>query len=1234
MKKIVSSLVVFSVILGTSLSSFAYDVRTGIVGYYPFASSTTADAAYINNFTAVGSPVLVTTNVAPRSSALQLNGTSQYLRLDHTPDNSATGMPIYRAGTFTIAMWVKGAPQTAKYLFALGNSTNAGGTSQELFCIQTGNIAANNSKLDLIIRAANGSTTPLNHPVSSSAVFDNNWHHIAWVDNRGSVRLYIDGNLDGNNASFSYTPSGTYNFDRTAIGALMRNTAAGFFNGAIDDVGVWERPLSQAEVQNIMANGVATPVPALPPALLAEPASITKNYLDGVTFSVVAQATRPNLGLTYQWSLNNSPILDATNRTYRLLNLTTNNTGQQYSVTVTAGGQSATSSNAVLTVLEDGPANVASNVISYWPFDSVTNDAGIYSTPDFYAGNNLTLVNMTDANLVAGQFTNALEFDWLENRYAIRTTGSPTYKTTGYSVSMWVLKPTLEPADSAVDRRVFAEASTNSQAPLFTIGTTTVVGSPYAKINIRNDANSTLVDRTSTRPVFDGNWHHLVWTDVNGDCMLYVDGEPDETDFSYTPTGTFTLNTTAVGALVRSAVGNHIYCRIDEVATWSRALTYTEVQSVKISSVPVIATPVSFAIQPASTNVLTKATASFSVQVNGTAPFAYQWLKGNSPLSNQTNATLVITNVQTTDAGTYKVTVTNPAGSTNSLDATLDVTVRPAPPAVLAIDFNERNSDPINTEPGFSSFTLSGTSGGLSTPTSRTFGGVDVTVAPNVTGTGGTTVDSRLRPSPGNSIDFTQEKLLRDFVFSTQTTGGNGLDVTVDFMEPNKAYAITVWSYDSSQTAGDRVSQWYANGDLVKGSYTFNTASVAPSDNTKYQFSFYATSDSNGRIVIQGRREPSSASQTVFLNALKINSVVKPEIDTAPRSQEIYAGGDLDLSVTAVGVGPFTYQWYKGPSPIGGATSRTYHLANAQLSDAGSYSVVVSNDSGPTTSGNADITVIPRPATPSVLAVDFNQRGESNTTEVGFSSFALQGAGVAIDVPTTRFFNGIEVTVSGSTGTTVDSRSRTSITNNNTFTESALLRDFIYSTPTTGGEGLDVRVRYLAPNQLYNCTIWSFDDQQTRTNQAGETLFRNSDWFANGVMVKENYSFIGTIDNEPTDNSQYQFRFNATSDANGTILLQGRRDMIDNGIGVFLNALRIAVPQTVISSVERVGGNLRLIVETPDSSQAHAVEQTDAFPGEWSNVTGVTSTVLSPTSIRLEFAEPGTSPKFYRIKRP
>jgi hypothetical protein len=63
--------------------------------------------------------------------------------------------------------------------------------------------------------------------------------------------------------------------------------------------------------------------------------------------------------------------------------------------------------------------------------------------------------------------------------------------------------------------------------------------------------------------------------------------------------------------------------------------------------------------------------------------------------------------------------------------------------------------------------------------------------------------------------------------------------------------------------------------------------------------------------------------------------------------------------VTAVTNTPLSYQWLKDGTPLAGATGSSLLLANLQATNAGNYSVVISNDYGSTTSSNAYLTVNP-----------------------------------------------------------------------------------------------------------------------------------------------------------------------------------------------------------------------------------------------------------------------------------
>ncbi|HWH68372.1 MAG TPA: immunoglobulin domain-containing protein, partial [Candidatus Sulfotelmatobacter sp.] len=66
---------------------------------------------------------------------------------------------------------------------------------------------------------------------------------------------------------------------------------------------------------------------------------------------------------------------------------------------------------------------------------------------------------------------------------------------------------------------------------------------------------------------------------------------------------------------------------------------------------------------------------SLEVGVVGTAPLVYQWWKDGQALAQGTAASLVLTNLHTTDAGHYWMVATNPYGSTTSTVARLGVSL-------------------------------------------------------------------------------------------------------------------------------------------------------------------------------------------------------------------------------------------------------------------------------------------------------------------------------------------------------------------------------------------------------------------------------------------------------------------------------------------------------------------------------------------------------------------------------
>jgi Immunoglobulin I-set domain/Immunoglobulin domain len=107
--------------------------------------------------------------------------------------------------------------------------------------------------------------------------------------------------------------------------------------------------------------------------------------------------------------------------------------------------------------------------------------------------------------------------------------------------------------------------------------------------------------------------------------------------------------------------------------------------------------------QPVAATVNIGQAISFSVTVSGTSPFSYQWQREGIDIGGATQAMLTIASVQPTDAGTYRVVVTNAAGSVTSTNASLIVRV---PPTLLV----QPASVSVNVgQPASFSVTASGT---------------------------------------------------------------------------------------------------------------------------------------------------------------------------------------------------------------------------------------------------------------------------------------------------------------------------------------------------------------------------------------------------------------------------------------------------------------------------------------------------------------------------------------------
>ncbi len=231
-------------------------------------------------------------------------------------------------------------------------------------------------------------------------------------------------------------------------------------------------------------------------------------------------------------------------------------------------------------------ADINTGLVGYWTMDGRDTNWATNKINDRSGnGNTGNITSMsTTTSPTLGKVGQALYFDGVDDYVNVtETSGLPIHNYTANSVSLWVKGPANQD-----DKRVFTEGSSSNGTPVFDIGTNLASGK--VDMFIRNDVGDARLNHVlSTGVAFDGTWHHIVWVDNNGTAALYIDGALDSQNFNYTKE-ILTLNRTSIGNVLRAAPAFYFNGSIDEVRTYTRALSAQDVKQlynqgkVKISS--------------------------------------------------------------------------------------------------------------------------------------------------------------------------------------------------------------------------------------------------------------------------------------------------------------------------------------------------------------------------------------------------------------------------------------------------------------------------------------------------------------------------------------------------------------------------------------------------------------------------------------------------------------------------
>jgi hypothetical protein len=176
---------------------------------------------------------------------------------------------------------------------------------------------------------------------------------------------------------------------------------------------------------------------------------------------------------------------------------------------------------------------------------------------------------------------------------------------------------------------------------------------------------------------------------------------------------------------------------------------------------------------------------------------------------------------------------------------------------------------------------------------------------------------------------------------------------------PTPASAPTITSQPTSQTvnAGQNVTFSVAasSGAALKYQWTKNGTAISGATSPTLSLTNVTGSASGNYAVVVSNSGGSTTSATATLTV--VTAISQPVITSQPTNQSVITGAAVTLSVTASGSNPLSYQWFKNNAAITGATAISFTLGAATTTDAGNYTVRVSNSAGSVISNVATITV-------------------------------------------------------------------------------------------------------------------------------------------------------------------------------------------------------------------------------------------------------------------------------------
>jgi hypothetical protein len=350
--------------------------------------------------------------------------------------------------------------------------------------------------------------------------------------------------------------------------------------------------------------------------------------------------------------------------------------------------------------------------------------------------------------------------------------------------------------------------------------------------------------------------------------------------------------------------------------------------------------------QPRDATTTAGSAAAFSVEATGTPPLAYQWYKDGYPIYGAADATFSLVAAQTSDAGSYKVTITDATGQVSSASATLTVIA----PNAHAPQIVQQPAGLIVTAGADAVFTVAATG---DAPLAYQWA-KDGAALPGATAATLTIVHAQVGDAGAYQVSVTNAA-------GSARSDAVALVVRVPPTVAQQPESQTVLiggpvTFTVQATGSPTLMyQWLKDGAALAGK-TGPTLAIAAA----------ATADAGSYTVEVANGAGKVTSDAAVLTVTP--ELVAPSVVKGPESVVVTEGAAAAFTVTASGSTPLGYQWKKGQMAIAGATGPTLAFAATTLADTGVYSVVVTNAKGTVTSAPAMLMINPKMVFPPAIS--------------------------------------------------------------------------------------------------------------------------------------------------------------------------------------------------------------------------------------------------------------------------